>query len=157
MPVSNEEFRGALGRFASSVSVVTSRCKDGELRGLTVSAFSSLSLNPPLILICIDNHSSLVEHLAEGCSFAVNILGEDQETLSRRFASKEPNRFEGVGYKEGLSGSPLLDHALATLECKVVHNYAGGDHTIVVGEVEATALTDHKPLLYFRGGYAKLS
>src|SRR5688500_1003260 len=133
MPVSNEEFRGALGRFASSVSVVTSRCKDGELRGLTVSAFSSLSLNPPLILICIDNRSSLVEHLAEGCSFAVNILGEDQETLSRRFASKEPNRFEGVGYKEGLSGSPLLDHALATLECKVVHNYAGGDHTIVVG------------------------
>ena len=157
MPVNNEEFRGALGRFASSVSVVTSKCKDGELRGITVSAFSSLSLNPPLILICIDNRSTLIEHLAEGCSFAVNILGEDQETLSRRFASKEPNRFEGVGYKEGVSGSPLLDHALATLECKVVHNYAGGDHTIVVGEVEATSLTDNKPLLYFRGGYAKLS
>jgi flavin reductase (DIM6/NTAB) family NADH-FMN oxidoreductase RutF len=157
MPVSNEEFRGVLGRFASGVSVVTSKCKDGELRGITVSAFSSLSLNPPLILVCIDNRSSLVEHLGEGCSFAVNILGEDQETLSRRFASKEPNRFEGVGYKEGVSGSPLLDHALATLECKVVDNYAGGDHTIVVGEVEAAALTDNKPLLYFRGGYAKLS
>jgi flavin reductase (DIM6/NTAB) family NADH-FMN oxidoreductase RutF len=157
MPVNNEEFRGALGRFASGVSVVTSKCADGELRAITVSAFSSLSLNPPLILICIDNRSSLVEHLVEGCSFAVNILGEDQEILSRRFASKEPNRFEGIGYKEGVSGSPLLDHALATLECKVVHNYAGGDHTIIVGEVEATGLTDSKPLLYFRGGYAKLS
>ena len=157
MPVNNEEFRGALGRFASSVSVVTSKCSDGELRAITVSAFSSLSLNPPLILICIDNRSSLVEHLIADCSFAVNILGEDQEILSRRFASKEPNRFAGVGYKEGVSGSPLLDHALATLECKVVHNYAGGDHTIVVGEVEATSVTDSKPLLYFRGGYAKLA
>jgi flavin reductase (DIM6/NTAB) family NADH-FMN oxidoreductase RutF len=157
MPVNNDEFRGALGRFGSSVSVVTSKCKDGELRGITVSAFSSLSLNPPLILICIDNRSSLVEHLAEGCAFAVNILGEDQEIHSRRFASKEPNRFEGVGFKEGVLGSPLLDNALATLECKVVSNYAGGDHTIVVGEVEATSFTDDKPLLYFRGGYAKLA
>lgn len=157
MPVNNEEFRGALGRFASSVSVVTSKCRDGELRAITVSAFSSLSLNPPLILICIDNRSSLIEHLTEGCSFAVNILGEDQEMLSRRFASKEPDRFAGIGYREGMSGSPLLDNALATLECKVVHNYAGGDHTIVVGEVEATNVTDSKPLLYFRGGYAKLA
>jgi flavin reductase (DIM6/NTAB) family NADH-FMN oxidoreductase RutF len=157
MPVNNGEFRGALGRFASSVSVVTSKGKDGELRGITVSAFSSLSLNPPLILICIDNRSSLIEHLVEGCAFAVNILGEEQETLSRRFASKEPNRFEGIGYREGVSGAPLLDNALAALECKVVHNYGGGDHTIVVGEVDATAFTDSKPLLYFRGGYAKLA
>src|SRR5262245_55770774 len=119
MPVNNEEFRGALGRFASSVSVVTSKCKDGELRGITVSAFTSVSLNPPLILICIDNRSSLIEHLTGGCAFAVNILGEEQETLSRRFASREPNRFDGVGYREGTLGSPLLEQALATLECKV--------------------------------------
>jgi flavin reductase (DIM6/NTAB) family NADH-FMN oxidoreductase RutF len=157
MPVNNDEFRGALGRFASSVSVVTSKCSDGELRGITVSAFSSVSLNPPLILICIDNRSTLIEHLSEGCAFAVNILGEEQETLSRRFASKEANRFEGIGYREGVSGAPLLEHALATLECKVVNNYAGGDHTIVVGEVEATGLTENKPLLYFRGGYARLA
>lgn len=157
MPVNNEEFRGALGRFASGVSVVTSKCKDGELRGITVSAFSSLSLNPPLILVCIDNRSSLIEHLTEGCTFAVNILGEDQEIHSRRFASKDPNRFDGVGYREGILGSPLLDNALATLECKVVNNYAGGDHTIIVGEVEVASFADDKPLLYFRGGYAKLA
>lgn len=157
MPVNNEEFRGALSRFASGVSVVTSKGKDGKLHAITVSAFSSLSLNPPLILICIDNRSSLLEHLAAGCSFAVNILGEEQEMLSRRFAAKEPDRFEGIGYQEGVSGSPLLDDALTTLECQVVDNYAGGDHTIVVGEVEATHLTDNKPLLYFRGGYAKLA
>jgi flavin reductase (DIM6/NTAB) family NADH-FMN oxidoreductase RutF len=157
MPVSNEEFRAALGRFASSVTVVTSKGADGEVRGITVSAFSSLSLNPPLILVCIDNRSSLIEHLKEGQAFAVNILGEDQEFHSRRFASKEANRFEGIGYKEGITNAPMLDNALAVLECKVVNNYAGGDHTIVVGEVEATAINDQKPLLYFRGGYTQLA
>ena len=156
MPVSNEEFRAALGRFASSVTIVTSQGADGEHRGITVSAFSSLSLNPPLILVCIDNRSSLIEHLKEGHTFAVNILGEDQEFHSRRFASKEPNRFEGIGFKEGTNGAPVLDNAIAVLECKVVNNYAGGDHTIVVGVVEATAIDDHKPLLYCRGGYAQL-
>jgi flavin reductase (DIM6/NTAB) family NADH-FMN oxidoreductase RutF len=157
MPISNEEFRGALSRFASSVTVVTSKDSQGQLHGITVSAFTSVSLNPPLILVCIDNRSSVLGHLAEGNYFAVNILGEDQELHSRRFASKELNRFEGIGYKEGVTGSPVLDNALAALECKVVNNYSGGDHTIVVGEIEATTLTDDKPLLYFRGGYAKLA
>ncbi|MBI3654563.1 MAG: flavin reductase family protein [Acidobacteria bacterium] len=157
MPVSNEEFRAALGRFASGVTVVTSKGEDGGLHGITVSAFSSLSLNPPLILVCIDNRSSLIEHLRDGKFFAVNILSEDQEFHSRRFASKEPKRFDGIGYQEGATGAPALDNALAVLECRVVNTYAGGDHTIVVGEVEATNLSDAKPLLYFRGGYNQLA
>jgi flavin reductase (DIM6/NTAB) family NADH-FMN oxidoreductase RutF len=157
MPVSNEEFRAALGRFASSVTVVTSKGTDGEVRGITVSAFSSLSLNPPLILVCIDNRSSLIEHLKEGQAFAVNILCQEQEFHSRRFASKEANRFEGIGYREGVTGSPVLDNALAVLECNVVNTHPGGDHTIVVGQVEATSLNEQKPLLYFRGGYSQLA
>jgi flavin reductase (DIM6/NTAB) family NADH-FMN oxidoreductase RutF len=157
MPVSKDEFRQALGHFASGVTVVTSRCEDDQVRGITVSAFSSLSLEPPLVLICIDKRASLHDHLKEGRHFAVNMLGETQELISRRFASKEPNRFEGVGYSEGLTGSPLLDGAMAFIECRVVNAYPGGDHTIFVGEVEATRVSDGRPLAYFRGGYVRLA
>ena len=88
MPVSKDEFRRALGHFASGVTVITAKSSDGDMRGLTVSAFSSLSLDPPLVLICIEKRASLHDHLAEGDAFAVNILAEDQELISRRFASK---------------------------------------------------------------------
>lgn len=157
MPVSNEEFRAALGRFASGVTVVTGKSNDGQPFGITVSAFTSVSLNPPLILVCIDKRSSTHEHFAADRYFAVNILGEDQELQSRRFASKDADKFAGVGYATGATGAPLLDGALACLECRVVHTYEGGDHTVVVGEIEATRLGDSKPLLYFRGGYARLA
>jgi flavin reductase (DIM6/NTAB) family NADH-FMN oxidoreductase RutF len=158
MAVSNEEFRAALGRFASGVTIVTTKDKAEGLHGITVSAFCSVSLNPPLILICIDNRSSSLEHLAEGCCFAVNILSEEQQHLSQKFASKDPDRFGGVDFKEGdLSRSPLLDQAIAHLECRAVHNYPAGDHTIVVGEVECVQVSGDNPLLYCRGGYQKLA
>jgi 3-hydroxy-9,10-secoandrosta-1,3,5(10)-triene-9,17-dione monooxygenase reductase component len=156
MAITNEEFRAALGRFASGVSVVTGKTADEQLFGITVSAFTSVSLNPPLILICIDKRSSTHDHFTAGNHFAVNILGEDQELQSRRFASREADKFAGIGYAAGVTGAPLLDGALACLECHVVYAYEGGDHTIIVGEIEATRLHDSKPLLYFRGGYAQL-
>jgi 3-hydroxy-9,10-secoandrosta-1,3,5(10)-triene-9,17-dione monooxygenase reductase component len=156
MAITNEEFRAALGRFASGVSVVTGKTADEQLFGITVSAFTSVSLNPPLILICIDKRSTTHDHFAEGNHFAVNILGEDQELQSRRFASREADKFAGIGYAAGVTGAPLLDGALACLECRIVHAYEGGDHTIIVGEIEATRLHESKPLLYFRGGYAQL-
>ncbi|MEW6130046.1 MAG: flavin reductase family protein [Acidobacteriota bacterium] len=158
MAVNNEEFRAALGRFASGVTIVTTKDKENGLHGLTVSAFASVSLNPPLILVCIDNRSSSLEHLAEGCFFAVNILDESQQALSNRFASKDPNRFEGTNFTFGeTSQTPLLEGALAYLECKVAYNYPGGDHTIIVGEVEAVAVGNQNPLLYYHGGYQKLA
>jgi flavin reductase (DIM6/NTAB) family NADH-FMN oxidoreductase RutF len=156
MTVSKDEFRRALGHFATGVTVVTSRGEDGNLRGITVSAFSSLSLEPPLVLICIDKKASLHDHLKEGEHFAVNILAADQELISRRFASKEPDRFEGLGYREGDTGAPLINGALASIECRIVHSYLGGDHTIVVGEVLATHVNEGDPLAYFRGGYVRL-
>ena len=156
MTVGKEEFRRALGHFASGVTVVTSKGDDGTLRGITVSAFSSVSLDPPLVLICIDKKASLHDHLKEGGHFAVNMLAEDQELISRRFASKEGDRFEGLGYREGSTGTPLLDGALASIECRIVHAYPGGDHTIVVGEVLATEVGAGGPLAYFRGGYVRL-
>jgi flavin reductase (DIM6/NTAB) family NADH-FMN oxidoreductase RutF len=157
MPVSKDEFRTALSRFVSGVTVVTTVGEDDRPAGITVSAFSSLSLEPPLVLACIDKRASLHDCLTEGKHFAVNILAHDQEHLSRRFASKDQDRFDGAGYREGVSGAPLLEGALAYIECRVVHVYPGGDHTIVVGEVEATSGGDHKPLAYFRGGYSQLS
>jgi flavin reductase (DIM6/NTAB) family NADH-FMN oxidoreductase RutF len=157
MGVSKEEFRSALGRFASGVTVVTARGRDNELLGITVSAFSSVSLEPPLVLVCIDKRSSLHGHLTEGKSFVVNILGQDQEMMSRRFASKDENRFNGTAYRDSADGVPILDGTLASLKCHVVHSYPGGDHTIIVGEVESTVIADGKPLAYFRGGYVQLS
>jgi 4-nitrophenol 2-monooxygenase / 4-nitrocatechol 4-monooxygenase, reductase component len=157
MPVGAQEFRAALGHFASSVNVVTTRLADGQLAGITVTAFCSVSLQPPLVLICIDKRARLHDALAAGQPFAVNMLAADQEVISRRFASSDPNQFAGIGYTTGNDGTPWLDEALAVVECRFVEQYPGGDHTIIVGQVEATRIRESKPLLYFRGGYAQLA
>jgi flavin reductase (DIM6/NTAB) family NADH-FMN oxidoreductase RutF len=149
-------FRAVLGRFATGVTVVTTvddRCAD---HGMTVSAFCSLSLEPPLVLICIDKTASVYPALAGAASFAVNILASGQEALSRRFAEHLENRFEGIGFARGRTGAPLLHDALAHLECETRARHDGGDHTIIVGEVIAAAAHAGRPLLYYRGGYAQL-
>jgi len=157
MAVGQDEFRTALGHFASGVTVVTTAGDDGHLRGITVSAFSSLSLDPPLVLICVEKRASIYDHLKEGGFFAVNMLAEDQELISRRFATKDTDRFDGIGYITGATGCPILTGTLAFVECRIVNLYPGGDHTIFVGEVEAMGTTEGKPLAYFRGGYSKLA
>ena len=158
MPIDPDTFRSVLGRFATGVTVITTRGEDGLDYGMTASAFSSLSLNPPLVLVCIAHDASMFPVIRGAPHFTVNVLAADQEALSRRFAAKDPNRFDGVGYTRGKFGPALLDEALAYLECRVAHQIPGGDHTIFVGEVEsATAAAGAaKPLLYYRGGYAQL-
>ena len=157
MPVTKDEFRSAMSRFASGVTVVTTRSEDHHPSGLTVSSFASLSLEPPLVLVCIDKRASIHDSLVEGRYFAVNVLAEDQEILSRRFASRDADRFSGTGYADGVTGVPILNDVLAAVECRIVHTYPGGDHTIVVGEVEHANVSDGKPLAYFRSGYARLA
>src|SRR5689334_25426551 len=157
MPVSKDEFRSAMSRFASGVTIVTTKPEAHQPIGITVSSFASLSLEPPLVLVCIDKRASIHDQLVEGRYFAVNVLAENQEILSRRFASRDDDRFSGIGYTEGVTGSPVLSDVLAAIECRIVHTYTGGDHTIVVGEVERTIYNDGKPLAYFRGGYAELA
>ena len=157
MAVGKDEFRAALSRFISGVTVVTMLGKDNRPAGITVSAFSSVSLEPPLILVCIDKRASLHDHLTEGTHFAVNILAEDQQNISRLFASKDEDRFDGARFTPGAAGAPLLNEALAYIECRVVHAYPGGDHTIIVGEVESTSVAEHKPLAYYRGCYNRLA
>jgi flavin reductase (DIM6/NTAB) family NADH-FMN oxidoreductase RutF len=157
VPVNANQFRTALSRFASGVTVVTTRDADARPQGITVSAFSSLSLDPPLVLLCIDRRAFVHDFFQASGVFVVNILAADQEELSRLFASRAPDKFEGLGYTQGIDGVPVLDHALATIECRLRYTYEGGDHTIIVGEVEHAAVReDAPPLLYYRGGYAGL-
>ena len=157
MPVSKDEFRAALCRFPSGVTIVTTTDAEHRPVGITVSAFASVSLDPPLVLACIDKRASIHDWLTEGTHFAINILSEDQEHLSRRFASKDQDRFSDISHRTGVTGAPLLDDAAACLECLVVGVYPGGDHSIVVGQVESTTLGEHRPLTYHRGCYGRLA
>jgi flavin reductase (DIM6/NTAB) family NADH-FMN oxidoreductase RutF len=151
-----DTFRSVLGRFASGVTVVTTRDASGRDHGLTVSAFASLSLTPPLILICIDQSSS-VHHVLRGAThFVVNVLSSGQEALSRRFSGRDLNRFDGIGYERGATGVAVLDDVLAYLECRLARQHDEGDHTIFIGEVEAADTTGGRPLIYYRGGYATI-
>ena len=154
MTIDQAAFRQALGHFATGVTVVTTS-HEGAFYGMTVSAFSSLSLEPPLILICIQTTTPTHEALADASTFAVNILCEDQEQLSRHFATRQSEKFEGIAYTLGASGCPLLSGVLATIECRITERLPGGDHTIIVGEVLQTAVHKGTPLIYYRSGYGR--
>ncbi len=156
MTLDPSAFRATLARFASGITIVTARDAAGHDVGMTVSAFSSLSLTPPLILVCIDNRASVAPVLEHCEHFAVNILAEEQEPLSRRFAEKELDRFDGVPFTRSVRGLALLDGALANLECSVTARHPAGDHTILVAEVREVELREGHPLLYYRGGYRRL-
>src|SRR6202158_4368861 len=123
---------------------------------MTVSAFCSVSLDPPLVLICIEKTASAYESLTTAPAFVVNILSATQEQIARRFSIVDIDRFEGVGYSRSQNGLAVLDDVLGVIECATVAMHEAGDHTIIVGEVEATRVQNGTPLLYYRGGYAQL-
>jgi flavin reductase (DIM6/NTAB) family NADH-FMN oxidoreductase RutF len=156
MPLDPDDFRQALSRFASGVTVVTVAAGD-ELHGMTASAFASVSLEPPRILVCLDKSSRTRALLTEVGSFAVSVLSADQETISRAFANTGPKPFERSSHKLGENGAPLLDGALAWLECSVTDIIDGGDHDIVLGDVTAGSSADGEPLIYFDRRYRSLS
>jgi flavin reductase (DIM6/NTAB) family NADH-FMN oxidoreductase RutF len=156
MAIGKDEFRAVLGRFPSGVTVVTTRDKTGRLHGITVSAFCSVSLEPPLVLVCIDKNTGSHRALDETDAFVVNILRDDQQHISDRFASFLPDKFEIVEYRRGIDDLPVLEDALANLECRLVHAYDGGDHTIYVGEIERATVRGGEPLLYWHGNYRKI-
>ncbi len=155
--VTPDEFRAALGRFASGVTIITVETPAGEVYGMTASAFCSVSLRPPLVLVCIDHLAETYLHIRERRRFGVSVLKEEQEALSEFFADPERNHDAayrlGVKYRPMQSGTPVLQNTLANLDCSVVHDYEGGDHTIFVGEVREVTVAEGSPLLYFRGRY----
>lgn len=158
MPISADDFREALAAWPSGVTIVTSR--DGAVvHGMTVSAFSSVSLDPPLVLVCADKTSDTHRVIAASDCFAVNVLNEDQRALSDRFAARgeEHLRFRDVACVEAETGAPLLEDALVGIDCRVASAHDAGDHVIYVGEVVATRRRDGEPLLYYRGRYRALA
>jgi 3-hydroxy-9,10-secoandrosta-1,3,5(10)-triene-9,17-dione monooxygenase reductase component len=156
MPIDSQELRRILGHFATGVTVITTRDDTGSPCGLTANAFTSLSLNPPLILICVDKGAQCYSCFVESNVFTVNFLHEDQEEISRRFATKGADKFAGLTWHEGAHGAAVLDGAIGHLECKIVQSYEGGDHTIVVGEVLSGVASHDRPLLFFRGKYHRM-
>ena len=156
MPVDSDVFRAVLGRFASGVTIVTARDSDSADHGMTVSSFSSLSLSPPLILVSIGNDATMAPAMRTATTFAVNILTDKQEELSRRFSGSVDDRFLGVGHSRGLLGDVIFDDTLASMQCRIVARHPAGDHVIVVGEVEEATISEGRPLMYYRGGYARL-
>jgi flavin reductase (DIM6/NTAB) family NADH-FMN oxidoreductase RutF len=149
-------FRSVLGRFASSITVLSAVDAAGQDHGMTVSAFASVSLDPPLVLACVDKTASIYPTLLKAEHIGISILAEQQESCSRRFAEKDADRFDDLDVRRGTSGVALLVGALAHLECRITQRHDGGDHTIFVASVEHAEALNGRPLLYYRGGYAQL-
>jgi flavin reductase ActVB len=151
-----EDFRRVLGHFASGVTIVTTSDADGRPTGLTASAFTSVSLDPPLVLICVSHKSQSYPSLLERGCFAVNFLRREHEEMSRRFATTRLDKFQGVAYRMTPLGVPILEDALAHVECVTVNKHVEGDHTVFIGRVEGGGTTSGEPLLYYRGQYSRL-
>lgn len=154
--VTGHSFKDALSRFATGVCVVTAMGDAGSPDGLTISSFTSVSLDPPLVLFCLGRKNEALVRAARNGRFAVNILSEDQEEISEIFASQLAYKFARVACTPGASGCPLIKDALAAIECSLHASYEGGDHLIVLGLVERLSVLGGKPLLRYRGRYLRL-
>jgi flavin reductase (DIM6/NTAB) family NADH-FMN oxidoreductase RutF len=151
-----KSFRDACSLFASSVTVATVRAIDGGLHGLTVSSFTPVSIEPPLILICIDHGCTFLQQFRVCTHFAVNVLSESQRDISITFACKDEGRFEGVEWTPSPNGVPLLQGSIATFECQLAAVVEAGDHAIFLGEVVNAECPGGNPLLYFNREYRTL-
>ncbi len=156
MALDAREIRNVMGHFTTGVTVITTKDITGKPFGLTVNSFTSLSLNPPLVVVCVDKTVDCYSCFDETKVFAVNVLSEDQEELSRRFATKGIEKFAGIQWRMGEHGAPLLDGVIGTIECRVTRSYEGGDHTIFLGEILSATAKGDRPLLFFQGKYHRL-
>lgn len=157
MPVSAEDFRSALSRFASGVTVVTTKDAAGRFHGITVSAFCSVSLEPPLVLVCIEKTTGSHESLIESGVFTVNILSANDAQISDHFASLLEDKLRGIRGEIGSNGIPYLPNSLVNMECRLFRSLDGGDHTIFLGEVQNVTVRDGDPLVYFRSDYRTIA
>jgi 3-hydroxy-9,10-secoandrosta-1,3,5(10)-triene-9,17-dione monooxygenase reductase component len=158
MTISDAEYKATLGRFATGVAVVAT-IAEGTPFGLTVNAFASISLDPHLVMISVDRRSHLHDAVSRSGFFAASILAADQEELSRRFAGQtadREDRFHGVLWHAEATGAPVLEGVVSWVDCKVEAMYPGGDHTLMLGRVEALGVNPGEPLLYYRGRYGRL-
>lgn len=158
MTVSADDFKNALQLWASGVTVVTTQSEKFGVQGMTVTAFSSVSVNPPQILVCINSSADTGEGIDESQCFAVNVLTTEQQQASNQFAggSSQEQRFADADWSAGITGAPMLNQSLVSLDCTVVEKVRAGTHWIVIGEVQTVECRTGEPLLYYRGGYRQL-
>ena len=154
MAIDNQTFKNALKRWASGVAIVTSDSKDG-IQGMTATSFTSVSMDPPQILVCLHESATTGEAVLAGKSFAVNLLTTNQEANSNQFAggSSMEERFAAVKWSKGKLGNPIFDEALVSLECTVVQQIKAGTHWVVIGEVQSVNCREGEPLLYYNSAY----
>ncbi|NVK41523.1 MAG: flavin reductase family protein [Oceanospirillaceae bacterium] len=158
MPFDSREFRNALGQFPTGVAIITAQDGDDQLIGITMSSFNSVSMDPPLVLFSLDRRALSLEAMEKADHYAVNVLSQDQQDLSNKFARAMENKWEDVGFETRTTGAPLLNGAIAHFECKPYAQYDGGDHVIFVGEVVSYSSSDHSaPLVFCRGRYAEIA
>ncbi len=154
--IAPETFREACAQHAAGVTVVTVRADDGTPHGLTISSFTPVSLNPPLILVCIDYACTILSHFRGATHFAVNVLNAGQQAYSITFSEKPEGRFDGIDWFPGATAVPLLPGALAWFECEVAQVVEAGDHAILIGRVIYAEAQPGEPLVYFQRGYHRL-
>ena len=155
-----KQYRNIIGQFATGVTIVTTAV-DGWLHGMTANAITSVSLDPLLLLVCVDKEAHTHDHLSRAGSFTVNILAENQQDISNTFATSskpEEGRLQGFEYRLGANGAPIIEGCLSHIECEVTERTDGGDHTIFIGQVlAAETYREAPPLLFYQGTYRKLS
>jgi flavin reductase (DIM6/NTAB) family NADH-FMN oxidoreductase RutF len=154
--VTADEFRRACGRFATGVTVATVLDSQSAPHGLTVSSFTSVSLDPPLILICLGHAVTCIDHFRGALHFGINVLSDAQRALSDRFARKGEDRFNGMPWERGETGVPLLPGCLAQIECEIQQRFTSGDHDIFVGRMVRAEVSDGEALIYFASRYREL-
>jgi flavin reductase (DIM6/NTAB) family NADH-FMN oxidoreductase RutF len=154
--LNGEHFRRACGRFATGITVVTTLDHEGNPHGMTANSFTSVSLDPPLVLVCVDFRAKILLTLRKAERLGINVLSEGQRELSQAFARRGENRFDGVDWHAGESGVPLLPGALAWLECALQNVVDAGDHAVLIARVHRAAYHEGRPLLYFASDYGHL-
>lgn len=150
-------FRQLLGRFATGVTVVTTRDPAGRPQGMTASSVASVSLHPPLVMVSVDQANDMHPALRAARRFVLNVLADDQEALSRRFAAEHPDRFEGIAYRDSTHGIPVIEGTVASIECEKQAEAPGGDHTVFFGLVTGGRVSDRRPLIYHQSRYTRLA
>jgi flavin reductase ActVB len=154
--VTSDEFRRACGRFATGVTIATVLDSRGAPHGLTVSSFTSVSLEPPLLLICLGHAVNVIDYFRQAKYFGINCLSADQQLLSERFARRGGDRFNGLPWERGETGVPLIPGVLAQIECAIRNRVPEGDHDIFVGEMVGARVREGEPLIYYASRYREL-
>ncbi len=150
-------FRNIMGHFTTGVAIVTTMTKSGAPIGMTVNSFTSVSLNPPLVLVCLNNNAGTIAQFLAADKFAISVLADNQTDISQIFAKRHSDRFGETHWHKGENQMPLIDGAIAFFECNRTQIHDGGDHTILIGEVShANLVTDDEPLIFYRGEYRAL-